>query len=342
VYNHPILLDRRIIEMPFKSTRAKLFLSPNEIEKLKAIVRSRTEGFSRIERAKIILAYAQGETVSSIARSLKTNRPKVERHISKALEIGVEAALEDLPRKGKPQAITPEARAWLVSLACQKPKDLGYSYELWTTRLLAQHIQKHCHEHGHDCLAKLSRGTVSKILAANKVKPHKIKYYLERRDPNFEDKMVQVLHVYKDVQLISQAGKESMTAFVSYDEKPGIQAIENTTPDLPPCPGKYTTIGRDHEYIRHGTLSLLAGIDLVTGEIIATVEERHRSREFINFLKALDARYADREKVKVVLDNHSSHTSKETRAYLATVPNRFEFIFTPKHGELVPIAVEFA
>lgn len=327
--------------MPFKSTRAKLFLSSDEIERLKTIVKSRTEGFSRIERAKIILAYTQGETVSSIARTLKTNRPKVERHISKALEIGVEAALEDLPRKGKPQAITPEARAWLVSLACQKPKDLGYSYELWTTRLLAQHIQKHCYEHGHDCLAKLSRGTVSKILSDNKVKPHKIKYYLERRDPDFEDKMVQVLHVYKEVQVISQVGEESMTAFISYDEKPGIQAIENTAPDLPPCPGKYPAIGRDYEYIRHGTLSLLAGINLVTGEIIATVEERHRSREFIDFLKTLDAHYADREKVKIVLDNHSSHTSKETRAYLATVPNRFEFVFTPKHGSWLNLIESF-
>lgn len=273
--------------MPFESTRAKINLSPGELAKLETIAKSRTESMSRIERAKILLAYYRGETVSSIARTLKTNRPKVERHISKALDLGVEAALEDLPRKGKPQVITPEARAWVVSTACQKPKDLGYSYELWTTRLLAEHIRKHCLELGFDCLAKLSRGTVSKILSENKIKPHKIQYYLERRDPEFDQKMIQVLHVYKEVQIISEKGEDSLFAYISYDEKPGIQAIENTAPDLPPLPGKHATVYRDHEYVRHGTLSLLAGIDLVTGEVIATVEDKHRSQEVINFLKNL-------------------------------------------------------
>lgn len=327
--------------MPFTSIRAKLNLTPAEVDRLNSIIKSRTESLSRVERAKIILAYFRGETISSIARILETNRPKVERHISKALELGVEAALEDLPRKGKPPTITPEARAWVVSLACQKPKDLGYSYELWTTRLLAEHIQKHCLERGYPCLNKLSRGTVSKVLADNKVKPHKIKYFLERRDPDFESKMVQVLHVYKEVQLLSQTGEESMTAFISFDEKPGVQAIENTVPDLPPCPGKHPAIGRDYEYIRHGTLSLLAGVNLTTGEIIAAVEDRHRSREFIDFLKKLDAHYADKERIKIILDNHSAHTSKETRAYLATVPNRFEFVFTPKHGSWLNLVESF-
>ena len=327
--------------MPFESTRAKINLSPGELAKLETIAKSRTESMSRIERAKILLAYYRGETVSSIARTLKTNRSKLERHISKALDLGVEAALEDLPRKGKPQVITPEARAWVVSTACQKPKDLGYSYELWTTRLLAEHIRKHCLELGFDCLAKLSRGTVSKILSENKIKPHKIQYYLERRDPEFDQKMIQVLHVYKEVQIISEKGEDSLFAYISYDEKPGIQAIENTAPDLPPLPGKHATVYRDHEYVRHGTLSLLAGIDLVTGEVIATVEDKHRSQEVINFLKKLDSHYPDKKRIIIVLDNHSAHTSKETRAYLATVPNRFEFVFTPKHGSWLNIVESF-
>ena len=327
--------------MPFKSTRAKINLTPGEVAKLETIAKSRTESMSRIERAKILLAYYRGETVSSIARTLKINRPKAERHISKALGLGAEAALEDLPRKGKPQVITPEARVWVVSVACQKPKDLGYSYELWTTRLLAEHIRKHCLELGFDCLAKLSRGTVSKILSENKIKPHKIQYYLERRDPEFDQKMIQVLHVYKEVQVISEKGEDSLSAYISYDEKPGIQAIENTAPDLPPSPGKHVGVYRDHEYVRHGTLSLLAGIDLLTGEIIATVEDKHRSQEVINFLKKVDAHYPDEKRITIVQDNHSAHTSKETRAYLATVPNRFEFVFTPKHGSWLNIVESF-
>jgi len=327
--------------MPFQSKRAKLNLKPEEVEMLKQLSTSRTESFSRVQRAKILLAYYQGESVSSIARAMNTNRPKIERQISKALELGVRAALDDLPRKGKPATITPEAKAWVVACACQKPKDLGYSYELWTTRLLAEHVRKHCHEYGYPCLAKLSRGTVAKILAKSKIKPHKIRYYLERRDPEFEEKMAQVLHVYKEVEISAEKTTGVMTAYLAYDEKPGMQAIENTAPDLLPQPGERPTVSRDHEYIRHGTVTLLAGIDLSTGHILATVEDKHRSKEFISFLKMVDAHYHDKEKIKIVLDNHSAHISKETRAYLATVPNRFEFVFTPKHGSWLNIIESF-
>ncbi len=338
VYNPPMLFKGGIT-MPFKSTRKKLALTPTEIDRLEAVVKSRKESMSHIERAKILLAYFRGNTILAIARMLKTNRPKVERHIAKALELG--ATLDDLPRKGKPKTITPEARAWVISLACQKPKDVGYSYELWTTRLLAKHVRKHAGEYGHLSLEKLSRGTVSKILTENKIQPHRIKYYLERRDPDFETKMAEVLHVYKEVHITTQSKEESMTAFISYDEKPGTQAIENAAPDLLPVPGVHPTISRDGEYVRHGTVSLLAGIDLLTGKIIAAVEERHRSREFIDFLKKLDTHYVDKERIKIILDNHSAHISKETRAYLATVPNRFEFVFTPKHGSWLNLIESF-
>ena len=122
-------------------------------------------------------------------------------------------------------------------------------------------------------------------------------------------------------------------AIVSYDEKPGIQAIATTAPDLPPVPGVHATFARDHEYKRHGTLSLLAGIDLLTGKVHALVRDRHRSREFIEFLKLLDAAYPARTAIRLILDNHSAHISKETKAWLATRPaDRFEFTFTPKHG----------
>ena len=125
------------------------------------------------------------------------------------------------------------------------------------------------------------------------------------------------------------------------DEKPGIQAIENTAPDLPPVPGKHSAVGRDHEYIRHGTLSLLAGIDLLSGEVLGLVRERHRSVEFIEFLKLADTHYPPGPRIRIVLDNHSAHISKETRAFLATLPNRFEFTFTPKHGSWLNLVESF-
>ena len=103
---------------------------------------------------------------------------------------------------------------------------------------------------------------------------------------------------------------------ISYDEKPGIQAIATTAPDLPPVPGRHASFARNHEYKRHGTLSLLAGIDLLTGKVPALIRERHRSREFIEFLKLLDAAYPASTAIKLILDNHSAHISRETRAWL--------------------------
>jgi transposase len=252
------------------------------------------------------------------------------------------AALNDLPRKGKPPSISKDARAWVISIACQKPKDFGYSYELWTTKLLSSHIKTNCKKAGHTCLEKLSRGTVSKILTKGEVKPHKIKYYLEKRDPDFDAKMEQVLYVYKEVEMLRESKqKDYSVAILSYDEKPGIQAIENTTPDLPPVPGVKPYIARDHEYVRHGTVSLMAGIDLLNGHIHGIVVDRHRSREFVQFLKKIDMGYPKKIKIRIVLDNHSAHISKETREYLTSVPNRFEFIFTPKHGSWLNIIESF-
>ena len=114
---------------------------------------------------------------------------------------------------------------------------------------------------------------------------------------------------------------------------PGVQAIGTTAPDLPPVPGVHQGFARDHEYVRHGTISLLAGIDLVTGTVHALVRDRHRSREFVEFLTLVDAAYPAETAIKLVLDNHSAHISKETRRWLAAQPEgRFTFVFTPKHG----------
>ncbi len=331
--------------MPFYSQKAPLTL-PQEIKaQLSDISRSRTEPVRRIERARILLAYESGQSVSAIARTLSTNRPKVERCINKALEFGVLAALDDLPGRGRPASISDEDRAWVTQLACRKPTDLGYSYELWTTRLLAEHVREHCRDTGHPTLAKVARGTISKILRANKVRPHKITYYLEVRDENFDAKMAQVLFVYREVALmrekIEQGADPGMIAVLSYDEKPGIQAIENMAPDLPPQPVAHPCLARDHQYVRHGTLSLLAGIDLLSGHFHGLVCERHRSREFIEFLKLVNAYYPEGTLIRIVLDNHSAHVSKETQRWLAGVPGRFEFVFTPKHGSWLNIIESF-
>jgi transposase len=155
--------------------------------------------------------------------------------------------------------------------------------------------------------------------------------------------MAEVLCVYREVAILrANEEQETDVAIISYDEKPGIQAIDNTAPDLPPQPGSHVSFARDHDYKRHGTLSLLAGIDLLTGKVHACVEDRHRSREFVGFLKQLGAAYPTDTAIKLILDNHSAHISKETQAWLATQPEgRFSFVFTPKHGSWLNLVEGF-
>ncbi|NOY53342.1 MAG: hypothetical protein GXP58_06930 [Deltaproteobacteria bacterium] len=133
----------------------------------------------------MLLAYATGVTITEIVRQHSTNRPKLERCIDKALALGALTALDGLPRSAPPE-ITLEARIWLTSLVCRKPKEFGYSSELWTNKLLARHARTYCRGAGHPSLARIRRGTISKILHKSGVRPHKITYYLERRDPEME------------------------------------------------------------------------------------------------------------------------------------------------------------
>jgi len=282
----------------------------------------------------MLLGYARGESISSIARKEQTNRPMVERCIDKALSGGIMTALRDLPRSGRPRVITDEDKAWVIHLACSKPSEYGYAAERWTIAQLARHIREHAIEKGHPSLTRMGKSGLHNILAGAEIKAHKTAYYLERRDSEFEEKMAQVLVVYKQVQHTREGGDQGQGnhTVLSYDEKPGIQAIGTIAPDLAPVAGKYPGWGRDYEYKRHGTLSLLAGIDLYDGHVLGLVRNRHRSREFIEFLAMADAYYPSDWKLRIILDNHSSHISKETMSWLKGKPNRFEFIYTPKHG----------
>lgn len=330
--------------MPFLSTRSKLQLNDKEIENLTTLSTSRTAPLREVERAKILLYSHQGINDSQISDKMGTNRQKVIRCINKALAYGIDEAINDLPRSGKPPEITGEARAWIISIACMKPKDVGYPHELWTQKLLAEHIKKNSIAMGFPEVSKISSGTISKILGASNIKPHKIASYIHQVDPDFDTKSVVVLHTYKKVELLkklkSEGGEVDMV-IVSYDEKPGIQAIGNKYPDLMPVEGKHPTVSRDYEYIRYGTLSLLAGIDLFTGVIHYKVRDQHRSIEFIEFLKDLDSYYPTNIKIVIILDNLKMHTSKETQKYLETVPQRFQFVFTPKHASWLNIIESF-
>ena len=323
--------------MPFPRKRDALQFSAEELRKLESISRSRTEERRRAGRAAILLGSFSGQSDESIAERHHVSRGTVVLCIRKCLEFGLEAALGELPRPGRPRQLTDDAVVWVQHCACQKPKELGYSYELWTYKLLTAHVRQHCVAAGHPALQTLSRSKLHKILRQAELRPHKIRYYVECRDLEFEAKMAIVLHIYKEVEIVNEyrqgeAGRKLEMVTISYDEKPGIQALAVTTLDRPPVVGTHASHLRDYEYKRLGTVSLLAGLDLHSGKVIETVSDTHKSADFIAFLKKLEAVYPAPQKIRLVLDNHSAHISKETRAYLDTVPGRFLFVFTPTHG----------
>ena len=322
--------------MARKSGRAALTLAPEQRKTLEELAASRTAPAREVERAKVLLGYAAGTSITDLQRQLGFSRPMIYRCVDKALAAGVQMGLKDKYHRPHEPEITDAAKAWVVTVACTKPKDHGLAAELWTISALASFVSEGARAAGFDRLANAGKSTVWRILNENDIKPHKIRYYLEKRDPEFDRKMQEVLMVYRDVSIYSEGAvhdaRPNAIYTVSVDEKPGVQAIGLTAPDLPPVPGKAQAVGRDDEYVRRGTVSILAGIDLHSGQIFANVEDRHRSVEFIALLKRLDEHYPQEAIIRVVLDNHSAHISRETTAYLATRPGRFEYVHTPKHG----------
>ncbi len=159
----------------------ELAMTDEEIGTLTALSRSRTEPARRVSRRAMLLAYRETPVVlCGGTKTWRAHHQTVQRCVERAVAYGALAALDDRPRPGKEPTITPEAKAWLVSLACDKAKEHGYPHELWTTRLLARHAREHGPAAGHECLARLVQGTVCKILGQEEIKPHKVRYYLER------------------------------------------------------------------------------------------------------------------------------------------------------------------
>ena len=319
--------------MSRKSKRAKLHLVDEQRAMLTKLSQSRTAPLREVQRANILLSYARNMDILNIAKQFNTTRSTTYKCIDKALSMGIDAALKDTYHRPREPVITEEDKNWVIHLACTKPKDLGYAAETWSRNSLAQHVRKHALETGHSSLQKAAKATIQRILTEHPIRPHKIAYYCEQRDPEFEPKMQDVLAVYKEISLYQgNNGISPPMVNVSVDEKPGVQAISNVADDILPNPKKNSRILRDYEYKRLGTVSILAALDLYDGHVIAQVHDRHRSREFISLLKELDDYYPQHYRIRIILDNHSAHISKETRTYLATKPNRFVYVHTPVHG----------
>jgi len=358
----------------------KLTLDSETREKLYALTRIRTAQAQEVQRAKILLLRADGNKEDFIADKLDITRKTVYSTIRKYNDHGLECALRDEDRSGRPSSYTDEIRAVIIiaipcltyclqvekserfnaffgaatvyvkrncyNTACQSPKELGLAQEIWTMASLTNYINSNTVD-SQSKPVHVSKSAVGRVLHDADIQPHKIKYYCEKRDTNFEKKMNDILIVYKEIQLqLDNNGNilgadENTTTTLSYDEKPGIQASANTSEDLHPLPTGGCVM-RDYEYKRLGTVSLLAAIDLLSGKAIPLVRDTHKSADFVDFLKKLNAAYPPEMTLRLILDNHSIHTSKETRRYLDSMPEgRFMFVFTPKHGSWLNLIESF-
>ena len=317
-------------------------LTEDELQYLTSIIQKGTIEARVYKRAKILLLKSQGLSNEAIADKLDITVPTVRLCLRKFAGSGARSALEDSKGRGRKAEIFDDSKAWVVNIACQKPTVFGFSAELWYPQSLTRYINSIAKAEGHPRMATASVSSIRKILREAQLNPHKITYYCEKRDPDFDKKMHDVLVIYKQLELrfdengffVPFPEGETVVHTLSYDEKPGIQAIATTCEDKNPVPDteKTSTVARDYEYKRLGTVSLLAAIDLLTGEAIPLVSGTHKSSDFVEFLTLLDEKYPKGDKVRIILDNHSAHTSRETQEYLNLVPDRFEFVFTPTHG----------
>jgi len=318
----------------------KIKLTEKEIASLESALHQPTIEARTYVRAKILLLKHKGYTREHIAYKLDISLSTVKLCLKKFSDGGVDAALNDRKGRGRKQEIPDSDIIWAIDKACEKPAAHGYSAELWYPASFTRFIHSVAGREGHPRMAGVSESTLRTILRNAKIRPFKVAYYCEKRDPDFKAKMHDVLVIYKQVSMQFD-GEGNPRPFegvpvhtLSYDEKPGVQAVGTTAADRPPIPGTEgsSTFQRDYGYARFGTLSLLAGIDLLTGEAVPYISETHKSPDFIYFLKMLDKKYPEGDRVRLVLDNHSAHTSQETQKYLNGVPDRFEFVFTPTHG----------
>ena len=326
-------------------------IAENELKELRSIVKKETIDARTYKRARILLLKHEGNSIKTVMDKLDISETAVLSCLRKYEEGGLETVFSDKKGRGRKPEISDDAKAWIISTACEKPTESGYSSELWFPRLLRDHIRKNAVKKGYPRLQNVSTSTIRSILENANIKPHKIRYYCEKKDPDFDKKMHDVLVVYKQLELFfdeegnlkeDELEKQGLHV-ISYDEKPGIQALATVADDRPPVPGtdKTSTVQRDYEYVRLGTLSLLAGIDLQTGRCIPVVSESHKSADFVSFLKKLDSLYPAGDRIRLILDNHSAHTSQETQRYLNETPDRFEFVFTPTHGSWLNLVEGF-
>jgi transposase len=285
-------------------------LTAKRRRKLEQIVRAATSPQRLVLRARIVLLAAGGMTNARIARRLGCSVAVARAWRCRFAVRGI-PGLFDKPRSGRPEVHGPSARLAVIAVATSVPPQ-GESQ--WSHPLIASHL----HERG----LAISAATVGRVLAEAKVRPHKVRGWLNRADdPSFWLRAGAVCRLYLD--------PPPATVLISVDEKTGIQAKSRKHRQIPARSGRDAR--REFEYVRHGTISIIAAMNVATGEVIAERIHRNDSAAFIRFLAMLDQMIPPYLRIHMIMDNGSSHTSAATRAWLCAHP-RFEVTHTPKHA----------
>ena len=280
-------------------------VSAEDRARLEAIAADRNRPQKHAARARIILYSAERLDVAGVARRAGISRPAVWRWQQRYAEAGVDGLLRDASRKpGKPPTPEPSVRR-VVALTCSEPSGAATH---WTGRAMAK-------------ATGLSLRTVQRIWAAHRLQPHRIRSFKRSNDPDFIAKLEDIVGLY--------VAPPRHAVVLSVDEKSQIQARDRTQPCLPLKPGKARTM--THDYVRHGTTTLFAALNVLDGTVIGRCMARHRHQEFLRFLNAVEAAVPAGKVIHAILDNYGSHKHPKVRAWLARHP-RWTFHFTPTSG----------
>lgn len=289
--------------MPFDSP--PLVLSAQERAELEQMTQSRTLPAGDVQRARIILLIADGESYAAIEERLDTSATTISRWKKRFLSRRVEGLMEELHPGQKPSVITPALEAKVLAVTRRPPRD-GSTH--WSCRKLAAALN-------------ISKDTVHRVWRRVGIKPHRLERYLASNDPDFEKKAADVIGLYLD--------PPQHAAVFCVDEKSAIQALDRKDPVLPLSPGRAERHG--FEYYRHGTLSLFAALDIKTGKVHGKTAARHTSHEFVDFLTEVVARCRPGQEIHIVLDNLSVHKTVKVTAFLEVHPN-VQLHFTPTYS----------
>ncbi len=279
-----------------------LVVSRGQREVLETLSVSRTAAHREVQRARALLLAAEGVANTRIAANVGVTPMTVRAWRMRFEAHGLSKFAKVAPGRGR-KATIPQAVVEQIVDLTQNSTPEGETH--WSTRTMAKRVG-------------VSKDTVQRVWTARGLKPHLVKTFKLSNDPRFEEKLIDVVGLYLD--------PPEQSIVLCMDEKSSVQALDRTQPSLPLVKGRAATM--THDYKRHGTTTLFAALDVLTGKVIGSCLPKHRHSEFLKFLKVIDSEVPQGLQVHLILDNYSTHKHSNVQAWLEKHP-RFHLHFTP-------------